>query len=358
MSGFQGIVMRDQRELKAAGLGASIVAAYMALVLASGRVDLADFAYLLAGYLYGSFSMWMLITACAAGWLIFRDRPASPTLALRAWIQERWQRDYLVSLIWPPLLFASLMTSFNAFKQMVLPVAGFRFDPLFADLDRVVALGQDPWRVTHFLFGSPTATWLLDKAYHGWFVPMVVGVMICAFLPASSYRARTQYVLSYITMWIGVGSVLAFLLPAAGPCFYQPLVGPSGPYLPLMNQLAADQAALGSPLSALVFQDRLLSLLGSDTLTIGGGISAMPSVHNGLAILFAFAAFRIGPKTGWAMTAYAALIWIGSIHLGWHYAIDGIASLALASGIWVAAGRVADWLARPAASGNPLPATA
>ena len=358
MSGFQGIVVRDHRELKAAGLGASIVAAYMALVLASGRVDLGDFAHLFVGYLYGSVSMWVLVMACAAGWLISRDRPASPTLAIRAWIQGRWQRDYLVSLVWPPLLFASLMASFNAFKQMILPAAGFRFDPLFADLDRVLALGQDPWRVTHALFGSPIATWLLDKAYHGWFLPMVVGIMICAFLPASSYRLRTQYVLSYIMMWIGVGSVLAFLLPAAGPCFYLPLVGPSDPYQALMNQLAADQASLGSPLSALVFQDRLLSLFGGGTLTVGGGISAMPSVHNGLAILFAFAAFRIGHKAGWAMTAYAALIWIGSIHLGWHYAIDGIASLALASGIWVAAGRVADWLARPATSGNPLPATA
>ena len=70
VSRFQGIVMRDHRELKAAGLGASIVAAYMALVLASGRVDLADFAHLFVGYLFGSVSMWVLVMACAAGWLI------------------------------------------------------------------------------------------------------------------------------------------------------------------------------------------------------------------------------------------------------------------------------------------------
>jgi hypothetical protein len=164
--------------------------------------------------------------------------------------------------------------------------------------------------------------------------------------------------LSYIMMWIGVGSVMAFLLPAAGPCFYQPLVGPAPEFMALMDKLATDQAALGSPLSALTFQDRLLSLHGLGPLTGGAGISAMPSVHNGLAILFAFAAFRIGRKAGWAMTIYAVLIWIGSIHLGWHYAIDGIASLPLAWGIWIAAGRVADRLARPAASRQPLPAAA
>jgi hypothetical protein len=187
---------------------------------------------------------------------------------------------------------------------------------------------------------------------------MVLGVLVCAVLPASSYRLRTQYLLSYITTWIGVGSVIAFLLPAAGPCFYQPLVGPAPEFMALMDQLAADQAALGSPISALTFQDRLLSLHAVGPLTGGAGISAMPSVHNGLAILFAFAAFGIGRKAGWAMTIYAVLIWIGSIHLGWHYAIDGIASLALTWGIWIAAGRVADRLARPAASRHPLPAAA
>ena len=99
-------------------------------------------------------------------------------------------------------------------------------------------------------------------------------------------------------------------------------------------------------------------MYGGDTLMIGGGISAMPSVHNGLAALFAFAAFRINRKAGWAMAAYAALIWIGSIHLGWHYAIDGIVSIALAWGIWRGAGRIADWLDRPSAQAMPVPAIA
>jgi hypothetical protein len=350
--------MRDQRELKAIGLGALIVFLYLVLVLASGRVNLADFGYLYLAYLFASFSMWLMTVACAAGWWITRERPSSPILAVHEWIRGRWQRDFLISLFWPPVLFASLMISFNDFKQMILPVAGFRFDPLFADLDRLLALGHDPWRVTHFLFGSPTATWFLDKAYHGWFLPMVLGVMVCAVLPAASYRLRTQYMLSYIMTWIGVGSVIAFLLPAAGPCFYQPLVGPAPEFVALMDKLVADQAALGSPIGALTIQEHLLSLHGVGPLTGGAGISAMPSVHNGLAILFAFAAFRINRKAGWAMTIYAGLIWIGSIHLGWHYAIDGIASLALSWGIWVAAGRVADWLARPATSSSPLPATA
>jgi hypothetical protein len=355
--------MWDRREVRAAGLGIAIVAAYLALVLLSGRVGLVDFGRLFLVYLRGSFSLWLLLALVGLIWLLYVNRPrngeaASPAIVVRDWLKGRWERDRLISLFWPPLLFASLMASFNAFKQMILPAAGFRFDPLFADLDRALFLGHDPWRATHAIFGSPTATALIDKAYHGWFVPMALGLMLCAWLPRATFRLRTQYLLSYIAMWIGVGSVLAFLLPSAGPCFYTNFVGPSPDFQALMDRLAADQAAIGSPISALTFQSGLLRMHGGEALMIGGGISAMPSVHNGLAALFAFAAFRINRKAGWAMAFYAALIWIGSIHLGWHYAIDGLVSFALAWGIWRAAGRAADWLDRPAAEKIQVPAIA
>jgi hypothetical protein len=344
--------MTDRREMRAAGLGLAIVASYLALVLLSGRVDPADFARLFLSYLTGSFSLWLMLSFFGLGWLLYKHRPrkgenVSPVAVVGAWLQERWARDRFASLLWPPLLFAALMASFNAFKQMILPAAGFRFDPLLADLDRLLFLGADPWQVTHGLFASPAMTGLIDKAYHGWFVPMALGVMICAWLPRATWRLRTQYLLSYIVMWIGVGSVLAFLLPSAGPCYYMHFVGPSPEFQALMDKLAADQAALGSPVAALHFQEGLLHAFGSDTLMVGGGISAMPSVHNGLAALFALAAFRINRKAGWAMTAYAALIWLGSIHLGWHYAVDGLASFLLAFGIWRASGRIATWLERP-----------
>ena len=81
---------------------------------------------------------------------------------------------------------------------------------------------------------------------------------------------------------------------------------------------------------------------------VGGGISAMPSVHNGLAALFALAAFRIDRKAGWAMTAYAGLDLdrLDPSRLALCDRRPRSPSL-LAFGIWKAAGRVAD-LARAA----------
>lgn len=355
--------MTDVREVRAAALGFVVVACYMALVLLSGRVDPAQFSSLFFLYLRGSFALWVMLAFLGLLLLLWRKRPAagmrgeSPLRVAFGWAEERWRRDRLASLIWPPLLFASLMASFNAYKQMVLPLAGFRFDPLFAEMDRALFLGHDPWRVSHAIFGSPTATMWIDRAYHGWFVPMALGVMLCAWMPRATFRLRTQYLLSYIAVWIGIGSVLAFLLPAAGPCFYGHFVGAQD-FQPLLDRLAADQAASGAPIAALHYQHGLLAMFGGDQLRMGGGISAMPSVHNGLAALFAIAAFRINRKAGWAMAFYAALIWLGSIHLGWHYAIDGIASVGLALLVWPAMGRVADWLDRPASEPSPAPAIA
>lgn len=351
----------NRKEIRAVLLGLAVVCLYALLVLASGAILPADFAMLLGNYLSAAASLWILTGSIAVLALLLYRRPKggvdgpSPFAQIWYWLGERWARDRFLSLIWPPLLFALLMASFNIFKQMILPLAGFRFDPLFASMDRMLFLGTDPWRITHSLLGSPWASYAIDKAYHGWFVPMSLGVMICAFLSDESWRARTQYLLSYILIWIGFGSILAFAFPAAGPCFYGHFLG-SNPYFdPLMAKLTADQAVLATAmpdahLSALRNQALLIDAFGSETLRIGGGISAMPSVHNALSVLFAITGFRIHPRLGWAMTLYALLIWIGSIHLGWHYAIDGIFAAALTLWIWHLTGRLADLLARESAT--------
>ena len=173
---------------------------------------------------------------------------------------------------------------------------------------------------------------------------MTLGVIVCAYLRDS--HLRTQYVLSYAVSWILIGSVLAWLLPAAGPCFYDDFAGGAPTFTALMDTLAGYDRTLvtegGAGLAALKNQQALLNHFGgSGPLVLGGGISAMPSMHNALAVLFALGGMRINRVLGWVMWIYAALIWIGSIHLGWHYAIDGIAAVVLVMLIWYACGRAA-----------------
>ena len=63
----------------------------------------------------------------------------------------------------------------------------------------------------------------------------------------------------------------------------------------------------------------------------------MPSVHVASAVLFVFFGFGISRWLGWVMVGFASAIFLGSILLGWHYAIDGYAGAALAIVMWYAA---------------------
>ena len=355
--------MLNIREIKGAGLGAAIVAAYMALVLASGRVDPGMFGRLLAFYIRTSFALWIFLGGfCVLVLMVQHGRRSGgePFLAKFAVtiVRDRWERDYFASLFWPPLLFATLLASFNAFKQMILPLAGFSWDPMLAAADKALFLGVDPWRVSHALLGSEEMTALIDRAYHGWFVPMSLGLIACAWMPRSTFRLRTQYMLSYIGVWIGIGSILAFLMPSAGPCFYETFVGGHASFHELLQRLASVQSDTGAVMTSLNNQEMLVRLHGADKLVIGGGISAMPSVHCGLAALFALAAFQLHRGVGWFVAAYATVIWIGSFHLGWHYALDGLVSIALTFGIWVLCGRIAVALDNQAPLQEPAAALA
>lgn len=341
------------RELRAAAIGCFILATYLMAVLATGRIPLASFGLLLWTYVGVAFSLWAAVGTAYIMLLLYRHRPVAgvgpgPFTVLSGYLRDRWERDRLVSWLWPPLLFVFLLAPFNAFKQKILPLAGYSFDPLLVHVDRALFFGNDPWRITHALLPSPTATLVIDRLYHGWFAPMVLGLIICAWMPAKSYRLRTQYCFTYIGVWIVLGSIMALAMPSAGPCFYAELVNPASPYQPLMAQLQAQQLAVGSDFQALVDQHMLLEVRNLDQLVIGGGISALPSVHNGLAVLFALGASKLNRTAGWLFGAYALFIWIGSIHLGWHYAADGLVAAAATVILWKASGRLADWLDRPA----------
>jgi hypothetical protein len=80
---------------------------------------------------------------------------------------------------------------------------------------------------------------------------------------------------------------------------------------------------------AVKVQDGLWQAHLAGTYDLGRGISAMPSIHVSAAVLFALLAWRVDRRLGIAFTIYAAVIMIGSVHLAWHYAIDGYLSVAL-----------------------------
>jgi hypothetical protein len=71
------------------------------------------------------------------------------------------------------------------------------------------------------------------------------------------------------------------------------------------------------------------------------GISAMPSMHNASAFLFALTCWHLNRKLGIALFIFTGMILLGSVHLAWHYAIDGYIGFAIALLSWWVSGIIA-----------------
>jgi hypothetical protein len=135
-----------------------------------------------------------------------------------------------------------------------------------------------------------------------------------------------------LLIYILLGTAGAIALSAAGPCYYHAVTGQSSPYAPLMQYLAALDAE--QPIIALRVQQTLWENYARSLNLPFVGISAIPSVHVAVAVLFAILGWRTSRWLGWVLTWYAGVVLVGSVHLGWHYAVDGYVSIAGALAIW------------------------
>ena len=319
---------------------------YAMAVVAVTPGGAADFIELFKIYAWTMYPLWFLV-----GLLLlllgrvrndFRGIPHSSLAHAKQFLANRWVTDRGLSIVTPPLTVTILLCAFNIYKQVRLPAAGFHAETYLADADRLL-FGVDAWQITHWLLPSPWASKLLDMSYHAWFLPMTLGVVLCSFARPGS-RLALRYLTSYALLWILLGTLIAYLIPASGPCFYQYFQPDPDRFSALTQLLSAQNAFLRAHgvhgLLAVDYQHSLLRDFASPQLELGAGISAMPSLHNAMAVLFSCAAYHADRRIGRLFVAYAALIWIGSIHLGWHYAIDGIVAAVMTVAIWKATGLI------------------
>lgn len=193
-----------------------------------------------------------------------------------------------------------------------LPMAnGFWADTYLANAEAAM-LGGDPWRFTHWLVGAGNA--FIDVVYLLWFTTIVC-VLIC--VSASRKAAKQPVIVSYFAIF-AICMVVQFLLPSAGPVFWQKL------------GLGDRFADLQTPTLNRGAIDYLWSFYLSSKEGLAVGISAFPSVHVAMAAWVVIAVRALWPRLLFVAGAWYAVILFGSVYLGWHYLIDGIAGSLIA----------------------------
>lgn len=220
-----------------------------------------------------------------------------------------------------------------------IPIAvPFAWDAPLSEADRLLHFGQLPHEWLAPVFAWPAATFIVNVAYNLWFV------VLTAFFFWQGFRThdtalRQRYLIAYLSTWLVGTCVLGTVFSSAGPCFYGFLVDGPDPYAGLLAQLKAANEIY--PVWAVPTQELLWQSYKAGFGPVEG-VSAMPSMHVGTTILFILCAREA--KVRWLERfawVFAALIFVGSIALGWHYAVDGYAGALVAllcwklSGVWV-----------------------
>jgi hypothetical protein len=223
------------------------------------------------------------------------------------------------------------ITGYMSFKVIIQEFAPFHLDATLHQLDQWLHFGYLPWQILHPLLSHPTASLAIFALYMLWFW-VVLCFLLIAFLRFHHDAASRRFVLSYFSAIFLCGTLLAVACSSAGPVYFERL-GYGSDYAALLEYLASLEAINRVNIASI--HEMLWLKYTQPVLNVpASGISAMPSLHVLFSVLCALYASTIHPWLGKVLWVNAGLILVGSVHLAWHYALDGYASIALALFLW------------------------
>ncbi|USD64726.1 phosphatase PAP2 family protein [Vibrio sp. SCSIO 43136] len=249
-----------------------------------------------------------------------------------------------VNFILLSIAFSWTFSAYTSVKSAIPSILPYSMDPIFVQLDKWLHFGLSPWQISHDLFSTAYATGVINLLYQIWFAVIwlfLVGSMALVIKP----KLRQSALLGFIAVWFINGTLFALPLSSVGPVFYNHIYPPLEEFSSLMNQLEEHHQWLidsGSSLKvwSLNVQDKLWTAYSTQTNMTGQGISAMPSMHVSTTFLITLALWSFNRWAGAMGILFTLSILVGSVHLGWHYAIDGYLSLITTYCIWNLIGKL------------------
>lgn len=249
-------------------------------------------------------------------------------------------------IVLPALIFPIFLAAYTWAKCSIPFAVGYGWERFWSDADRLL-FGRDAWQLTHAVIPAAAGSaWTFYYAVIWGFVLVFSGALISVF---ASKRHAATFFTAMMMSWLIGGLGFAYAFSAAGPVFAH-LVDPEmgTRFAPLRADLVA---MLGDDDLVLLSQKYLTAGMHLKIAMKGGGVSAMPSMHIATATILVVSAW----KSRWLPLAilFLLLTFVGSVHLGYHYAVDAPVAAVIAVICWLAAARI---YREPSHAGDARPA--
>jgi hypothetical protein len=279
----------------------------------------------------------LLLVKCAK--MIAFERPQHPIAELGRWFWSFFGDPKRLANGFHGMIFVFLlMGGFTMWKNQVARILSFSWDPTLESIDRWVHFGSPPHEWLMQVIGFPFVTAAINWNYLLWFHVLFIACFVTAFQTHRTFL-RQRFFYALLLGW-GIGGILfANLLSSAGPVFFGRVTGDERAYADLIEYLHRVNEQI--TLTTLKLQDFLWSAYQATPSY--STISAMPSMHVTIAVLIFIATLKINRWLACVTGLFALLILVGSVQLGWHYAIDGYLGIGVAFLSWSLAGPIARW---------------
>jgi hypothetical protein len=217
-----------------------------------------------------------------------------------------------------------LQVAFSLIKTSIPLVVPFYADAPLAALDAWMHAGQDPWAMLHDSSVAVSALWAERIYTLYWVYPALLFPLFLVVADRDEERRR-RYLLLYAGSWVVIGNLIALAGSSVGPVYHDALLGG--------DRFAALAGALDSSGIADSRIGTLQTLLWEARKTggiqLGTGISAFPSMHVAIAAIMGL---YMAERSRWLILPGLVCV-LSVLHLsvftGYHYAVDGYASVLL-----------------------------